>query len=726
MRKPLLTALLGLGLCAHAFAQERTIVLDTLQIRGTRIDGTIPMTFTDLRAEDLRKVNLGKDIPLLIQRTPSVVSTSDAGMGIGYTGLRIRGVDDTRINVTINGIPLNDAESHGVFWVNLPDLASSVGNLQIQRGVGSSVNGPAAFGASVNLRTAPPALEPHGRLTTAAGAFGTRRLTAQAGTGRFGAGWSIDGRLSRIASDGFIDRASSDLASGFLTINRQTDAGLWSAQLISGSETTYQAWNGVPEARLRGDQAGMNHYADQHFLSPAARAHLLASGNRTYNAYTYDNQVDRYRQDHYQLHHWRNLAPGWTLHAALHATRGRGYYEEFKEAEAGRNYDPAIPADQESDLIRRRWLDNTFAGFVSHIRYGSGAWSTEIGVAANRYVGDHFGEVIWARGLPALDKNHRYYDNTGRKRDASVFLRTVRTAGPWSTYADLQLRRIEYEFLGKDHDGSDLAQTDVLRFVNPKVGITYTLAGGGRAYASYAVGRKEPTRNDYVDSTPGSRPRPETLHDVEMGYRWEHPRGYLGANLYAMRYRDQLILTGQVNDVGAYTRTNVRESRRRGIELEAGYAITARWSTTANATFSRSSMPTFTEYLDDYDNGGQAAFTYRDTDLAFAPRFVGALGTAYEGDRFRLGLHAKAVSRQYLDNASARSRSIDPYAVFELEAGWKLTTNARIDLTIYNLMDAVYETNGYTYGWIGGGEQRFDFYYPQAGRHGILQLTVEL
>jgi iron complex outermembrane receptor protein len=364
-------------------------------IYGQRVDATVPVTFTEVSRAELRRVNLGRDIPALLLSSPSVVSTSDAGMGVGYTGLRIRGTDDTRINVTINGIPLNDAESHGVFWVNLPDFASSVGSMQIQRGVGSSVNGPAAFGASVNIETHAAATAPSGELTTGYGSFNTGRTTLTLGTGLLPSNWAIDGRLSRITSDGFIDRATSDLESGMLTISRTGARDVFSVNLMSGAERTYQAWNGVPEARLRGDVAGMNHYADQHWLSDAERAHLLASGNRTYNAYTYDDQVDRYRQTHLQAHYRRLIGDAWSTHVGLHYTLGSGYYEEFRVAQDPADYGFA-PGDA-SDLIRRRWLDNDFYGIVASAERRSGRSTFTLGGALNRYDGDHFGEVIWAR-----------------------------------------------------------------------------------------------------------------------------------------------------------------------------------------------------------------------------------------------------------------------------------------------------------------------------------------
>lgn len=701
----------------------KQVVVPERIVYGQRVDATVPVTFTEVSRAELRRVNLGRDIPALLLSSPSVVSTSDAGMGVGYTGLRIRGTDDTRINVTINGIPLNDAESHGVFWVNLPDFASSVGSMQIQRGVGSSVNGPAAFGASVNIETDAAATAPYGDITTGYGSFNTGRTTLKLGTGRLASNWAIDGRLSRITSDGFIDRATSDLESGMLSIARYGARDVFSVNLMSGAERTYQAWNGVLEARLKGDVAGMNDYADQHGLSPEARAHLLASGNRTYNAYTYDDQVDRYRQTHLQAHYRRLIGDAWSTHVGLHYTLGSGYFEEFRVAQDPAGYGFA-PGDA-SDLIRRRWLDNDFYGIVTSAEHRSARGTLTLGGALNRYDGDHFGEVIWARDIPDADIRARYYDNTGVKTDASAFAKWNMNLGEQTNlFADMQVRHVEYSFLGYDTNLDNVTQTATMTFLNPKFGVVRRLGERHRWYASYAVGSKEPTRRDYTQSTADARPKHETLHDLELGYRYQSPRFSAGVNVYHMSYDNQLVLTGAVNDVGAYIRQNVKESVRRGIELEAATVLFDHLVVDGNLTLSRSVLPEFVEYLDNYDDGGQTAFRYTDTDISFSPRVIGALNLRWETDRFSVGTQFKGVSRQYLDNAMSVSRSLDPYATMDLVLSASVTERVRAQAIVYNLLNAENESNGYTYGWIGGGEQRFNFYYPQAGRHVMMQVTI--
>ncbi len=716
-----------LSLLVLLFAQPtdtlKQIIIPDQIIVGQRVDATIPVTYSELTRSQIRRLDLGKDIPALLLSSPSVVSTSDAGMGVGYTGIRIRGTDDTRINVTINGIPLNDAESHGVFWVNLPDFATSIGSMQIQRGVGSSVNGPAAFGASVNIETAAASTQPFVEIVSGAGSFNTSRQTLRFGTGLLPSRWSFEGRLSRITSDGFIDRAASDLGSSFLTMTRTGTNDIFSVQVMSGSERTYQAWNGVPEARLRGDVAGMNEYADQNFLSPEERAHLLASGNRTYNAYTYEDQVDRYKQNHLHMHYRRILAPNWSAHVGLHGTLGAGYYEEFRNGQDPEDY--GFSPGASSDLIRRRWLDNRFYGIVSSVEKKSERSSIVIGTSINRYDGDHFGEVIWARDIAEADIRSRYYDNTGFKTDVSAYAKwNVSVTSAFSVFTDVQVRNVYYRFLGIDTNLNDVTQNETLLFVNPKIGTVYRMGESARAYASFGVGNKEPTRRDFTQSTPESRPKHETLYDLEAGYRFQSPDLFFGVNSYWMMYENQLVLTGEVNDVGAYNRENVKESFRQGIELEAGMRMMDHLIVDGNLTLSRSILPEFIEYLDDYDNGGQTAIRYTNTDISFSPRAIGALNARWETRFYSVGMSTKGVSRQFLDNSSLQSRSLDPYATVDLNASYSPTSFLTIQAVMYNALNAEYETNGYTYGWIGGGEQRFNFYYPQAGRHMMVQLMV--
>jgi iron complex outermembrane recepter protein len=711
--------------------QEISIVLvpvavqrDEVLIRSHRVDESEPLTYTNVTREQIERNNLGQDIPWLLQNTPSVVSTSDAGAGVGYTGIRIRGVDPTRINVTVNGIPLNDSESHGVFWVNMPDFATSVDNIQIQRGVGASTNGPAAFGASLNLQTTTLNPEAYGTFTNSYGSFNTRRHNMQVGTGLLGNSWAFDGRLSMIKSDGYIDRAFSDLTSWYLSGARYGERSLLKVNVFSGTEQTYQAWNGVPE-------------------------HIL-SENRTFNEFTYENQTDNYSQHHYQVHYSQELLPEWTANASLHYTRGEGYYEEFRANDRLNTYGigPVVVGGEtisRSDLVRRRWLDNHFYGVVFNSEYRpSDRFRLTMGGGYNEYDGDHFGEVIWARFAGESEIGDRYYDNNGFKTDFNSYARlsyhiTPRLIG----FGDLQVRRITYTFLGIGENPAapsnpdaprliDMEQTDRLTFLNPKAGLVYRLNDEHRLYASISIGNKEPTRRDYTRATPGNRPQHETLYNVEAGYRADFGRYYLGLNYYLMQYDNQLILTGEINDVGAYIRTNVPDSYRTGIEAEGGVMLTDWLQWSGNATLSRNKIQEYTAFLDNYDVAEfrQDAVIHRDVDIAFSPSFIGASVLRLARRGFSAELQSKYVSRQFLDNTQTRLRSLDPYLVNDVLVGYSFgglthVRDIRLSLQVNNVLNSLYESNGYTFGYIAGGDaQYFNYYYPQAGRHYMLQLVV--
>lgn len=693
------------------YLDARSYVSDDVVLTSQRVDESTPMSYTNVNREELEERNLGQDLPLLLDMEPSVVSTSDAGAGIGYTGLRIRGVDPTRINVTINGIPLNDSESHGVFWVNMPDLASSIESLQIQRGAGTSTNGQAAFGASVNIQTGSLRQDPYASVTNAFGSYNTRRHNILAGTGLLDNGWSFDARLSKTESDGYIDRAFSDLSSYALTASRYGDRSLLTFNILSGREQTYQAWNGVPESAL--------------------------DSNRRMNEFEYDNQTDNYRQDHYQLHYSYRFSDRWLGNASLHYTYGRGYFEEFREndALASYNIDPVHVGDEvitESDIIRRRWLDNDFYGFVLSSEYSTDRLRLIVGGGYNQYDGDHFGEVIWARFAGDSDIRERYYDNNGFKTDGNVYAKlTYNLTDNLSAYGDLQGRRIYYEFLGFDRDLSNVTQDDELWFFNPKAGLTWQFRPAQRLYASFSVAGKEPTRREYTRSTPDSRPNKETLYNVEAGYRGEFGRGYAGTNVYYMLYNDQLILTGELNDVGQAIRSNVPDSYRLGLELEGGYRFLNWLQWSGNITLSQNKIDEYTEFIDNFDTGVQEEITYTNTDIALSPSVISASQLRFSYGSFRADVKSQFVSRQYLDNSGRNDRSIDPYFVTDLNLSYRNTSVPYVraltaSVQINNVFNELYETNGYTFGFISGGEnQRFNYYYPQAERNLLAQLRLE-
>lgn len=697
-----------------------TYVSDEVLVEATRVDESIPVTFSNLDKEEIQKRNLGQDVPYLLNLTPSTVVTSDAGAGIGYTGIRIRGVDPARINVTINGIPVNDAESHSVFWVNLPDIASSIDNIQVQRGVGTSTNGAAAFGGSINLQTSSNSLDPYAEINTGVGSFNTRKANIQLGSGLMKNGWSFEGRLSQINSDGFIDRASSDLNSFYLSGSKRGKRSLLKADIFSGDEVTYQAWYGVEESVLEGGNRTFNEAGMEKSGSP------------------YQNQVDDYGQDYYQLHYSYNLQDNWSLNTSLYYTKGAGYYEEYKAGEDLSDYgiSPVSPGDTtQSDLIRRRWLDNDFYGMVFSTKYThSASWNLTFGGGLNKYDGDHFGEVIWARFAGNSEFEDRYYDNNAIKTDANVYGKAQYFFNEnLSSYLDLQVRTISYEFDGIDIQNNtvvDIRDRDNLTFFNPKFGLSYTVNDENRLFASFGIASKEPTRDEYVESSVASRPDPETLYNVETGYRGDFGQFFVGAYGYAMLYEDQLVVTGQINDVGGVVRQNVPNSSRLGIELEGGVSITSNFSWAANATFSKNKIENYTEFIDDYDNGGQVERNFSDTDIALSPSIIANSILGFSENGLTTELTTKYVSKQYLDNTQNDARSIDPYLVNDLRISYAFTNlsfakGITANLMINNLLDEKYETNGYTFGYVFGGEQRFNYYYPQAGRNFLLQVKWE-
>lgn len=705
---------------------SQTIMSNEVFVKALRVDEASPMAYENISREEIKKQNFGQDMPYMIGGTPSVTTTSDAGTGIGYTGLRIRGVDQGRINVTVNGIPVNDAESHNVFWVNMPDLASSVENIQIQRGVGTSTQGAAAFGATMNIQTSQMRPEAYGEVNTSVGSFNSRKANIMLGSGMMENGWQFEGRLSKIESDGYIDRAFSDLKSFYLSGAKHGENSLLRVDVFSGKEQTYQAWYGVSESQLE-------------------------NGNRTYNPAgmekpnkPYDNQTDNYQQDHYQLHYSYQLGKNWNANASLHYTYGRGYYEEYKADQSLNEYDfnPIQLPDttiSQSDLVRQLWLDNHFYGGVFSTQYNkSDQWSLTVGGGYNEYDGDHFGEVVWAEFSGNTEVENKYYKNNAFKTDFNTYVKaTYNITDDLSAFADAQVRHITYEFLGKDRQPApgggqqvvNVQQTDRLTFFNPKGGLTYNFKDNQRVYASMSVGNKEPTRDEYVNSTPDNRPVHETLYDWEAGYKGNFNRFFVEANLYYMDYKNQLILTGEINDVGAYIRQNVPDSYRAGVELQAGIQLLESLEWSGNATLSRNKIEEYTYYLDNYDTGGQQATTYTDSDIAFSPNFIGNSKLQFNHNGFSAAVNTKYVSKQYLDNTQAESRSLDPYLVNDLQISYDWSTspllnNLEAALKVNNIFNEMYESNGYTYGYIAGGEQQFfNYYYPQAGRNIMLQLS---
>lgn len=723
-----------------AFAQDslKTQELDDVIVYATRAKENTPTTYSEITREQIEKVNLGQDLPILLNLSPSLVTTSDAGAGVGYTGLRIRGSDATRINVTINGIPVNDSESHGVFWVNMPDLASSVDNIQIQRGVGTSTNGAAAFGATVNLQTNVPSQDAYAEVNNSFGSFNTRKHTLMYNTGLLNNKWSFESRLSKIASDGYIDRAESDLQSYFLSGGYYGKKTIVKALVFGGKEVTYQSWWGTPQAVLENDEAGIEAIISNNGYSEAQAQNIRTAG-RTFNYYLYENEVDNYQQDHYQLHLSHSLSSDWTLNVAGHYTYGRGYFEQFREDDDFADYNLSNVTIGDStitstDLIRRRWLDNHFYGTTFSLNYLGKDLDITLGGAWNKYDGDHFGEIIWAQYASNSEIRDRYYDNVGLKTDFNTYLKANYQLSNLNLFADMQVRKVDYETIGVDNDLRAIDTGDDYTFFNPKVGATYTLNESSNVYASFAIGNREPVRNDFVDAPGGVTPQHETLRNLEVGYRKFGQDFSFQANYYLMDYENQLVLTGELNDVGSNVRQNVPDSYRMGIELVGAYQFTNQLRWDANLTLSRNKIKNFTEVLynygENFDEFNIEETRFTDTDISFSPNIISGSRLTYSPlEGFEAAILSKYVGKQFLDNTSNDARSIDAYFINDLGLSYDFSIesvkNVNVSLLVNNVLDVEYSSNGYTFGYAGGDYVvRENYFYPQAGRNFLLALNV--
>lgn len=722
---------------------ENVLMGEEVIVYATRANDKTPTTYSEVSKEEIAERNLGQDMPFLLRFTPSMVTTSDGGAGVGYTGMRIRGSDATRINVTVNGIPINDSESHGTFWVNMPDFASSVNNVQVQRGVGTSTNGAAAFGATISMQTSLPSEEAYGQIDNSFGSFNTRKHTAIYNTGLIKDHWSFEGRLSQIASDGYLDRASADLKSYYLAGGYYGDKTIIKALTFSGKEVTYQAWYGTPEAKLKRDNQGIQDVIDLggEYTTQEQIDNLKNSGRR-FNYYLYDNEVDNYQQDHYQLHLNHSFSGKLNVNASAHYTYGRGYFEQYRNDDEFSHYglsdivlnDTVLTS---TDLIRRRWLDNHFYGLTFSANYQDGRLTSTLGGGYNFYDGDHFGEIIWSQYASNSKIRERYYDNFGRKSDFNVYSKTnYQASRDLNLFADLQIRMIDYHTKGVDSDLRNIDTGGDYVFFNPKFGATYTLSSASNIYGSFAIGNREPVRTDFIDSPNGQTPKHETLRNLEAGYRLNKRNFQFSANYYLMDYVNQLVPTGALNDVGSSLRANVDKSYRTGIELVAGARITEILEIAGNVSFSQNKIDSFQEVVYDYaygfgEEGYEVINEYKNTDIAFSPNVIaGALVTLFPIEGFSIQLSGKYIGRQYLDNTSNKDRIIDDYLINDLIVEYKFSVKSmeqiKLSLMINNLFNVKYSSNGYTWGYLYDGFlYQQNNYYPQAGTNFLAGLSMK-
>jgi iron complex outermembrane receptor protein len=703
-----------------SWSQEKkdTIDLPPVEVRAVIAPPTAPFAKTNLDKKEIARQNLGQDLPFLLNQTPSVVVNSDAGNGVGYTGIRIRGTDATRINVTLNGIPYNDAESQGTFFVDLPDFASSVNRIQIQRGVGTSTNGAGAFGATINFSTNEVNKKAYAEINNSFGSFNTWKNTIKAGTGLLGNHFTIDARASRVSSDGYIDRASTNLRSGYLSVAYLSDKNDLRLNILSGKEKTYQAWNGVSESDLKTHRT-INYAGMEKPGEP------------------YDNETDNYRQDHYQLFFTHRINPNFSFNVAGFLTPGKGYYEEYRADEDYTKYGLTYPVVggntiTETDLIRQLWLKNYYYGSIFSLQKQSAKTRLTFGGAITKYDGNHFGEVIWSEQV--WNGSKRWYDLDASKKDFNVYGKWQQDlTDQFQLFADAQYRRVDYDLLGF-RDNPDLFINNTYDFFNPKIGLSYH-QNNWLAYVSYSVAHKEPNRDDF-EAGKDQQPKPETLQDWEAGIERKNNRSFLSANLYYMKYKDQLVLTGQINDVGAYTRTNIPNSYRLGIELQGSSMINKWLKAAANLTLSRNRIKNFTEYIDAYDASynwtGQNTKFYKESAISFSPDVIGAATvTLIPVKQLNIDLLSKYAGKQYLDNTENESRKLHPYftedvrAIYSFSKSW--LKNVDLIFQVNNVFNKKYEPNGYTFSYYVASDLTTEnYYYPMAGTNWMFGVNVKL
>jgi iron complex outermembrane recepter protein len=685
----------------------KTTELKEVTVSSVRAKDKNPITYTNVSKEEITPRNLGQDIPVLLQYLPSVVSTTDAGNGVGYTYMRVRGSDGSRINVTLNGIPFNDSESQGTFFVNLPDFASSLESVQLQRGVGTSTNGAGAFGASLNMQTKSYQEEAFAEIANSFGSFNTRKHTVSFGTGLHN-NFELNGRISNISSDGFIDRASSDMFGYFFNANYVKENTLIKFLAFGGKEKTYQAWYGLEDPeKLRNDRT----------FNPAGM-YFDEDGNMQF----YDNETDNYWQNHFQLHWSEKWSEKWVSNAALHYTKGKGYFEQYKEDQDLTDYNlPDFNGNPISDLVRKRWLDNNFFGATFSLNYKNNKTDVLIGGAANRYLGLHYGEVVWTQNY--IPGPNRYYDNYGNKDDVNFYAKISQDVdSKLNLFADLQYRMVFYDATSVNFDDVN----DTFRFFNPKAGLNYQLDSKNAFYGYFGVANKEPRRDDYENGAT----KPERLFDYELGWKYNSKNIRFNTNAFYMHYIDQLVLTGALNDVGAPVFTNSGNSYRLGLEIEAVIRLSDKFLISPNITLSQNKNEDFFFQRDgELQNLGN-------TNIAYSPNIIAGNIITYSPIKLlNISLLSKFVGEQYMGNIDSENSKLRDYTVNDLNVTYEWKINKGIKSIYFsglvnNIFDRTYESNGYFYtyddDWSGPNITTIEGagFYPQAGINFLAGVTL--
>ena len=710
-----------MGIPFHLFSQEK--VIDTIQgrkqdlnevvVQSIRVKYSSPISHSNISKAELSLRNLGQDLPILLNFLPSIITTSDAGNGVGYTGIRIRGVSPQSTNITINGIPFNDPESHGTYWVNLPDFTSSIESLQVQRGVGTSTNGSGAFGASVNILTDAVSQNAYTEISNSVGSYNTFKHTVKFSTGKINDAFELSGRLSKIDSDGYIERAFSDLKSYFIQGSYVHGNTFIKALTFGGHEKTYQSWFGVTKEQIL--------------------------ENRRQNPYTYKNEIDNYKQDHYQFHWNEKINDRWSTNIGLNYTYGRGYFEQFRENDLVKTYGGIVESDVDAngielgttDLIRRRWLDNNFYFLNASANYKSSKLNMTFSSSYSTYNGDHFGEVIWARKFGKDNSvRDRYYDGNGVKTDFSIFGKaSYLLNNNLEFYGDLQVRNVGYKTTGLTSDLVNMIIDKSYKFFNPKFGLSFKLNSNSIIYGSYSRANREPSRSDYESNI---NIRPEQLNDFELGWRYMKNGLKFNVNSYYMSYNEQLVLTGALDDVGTPIRTNSGSSYRIGIEADAQLMLSNFFTVNSNMTLSSNKNKQILSLIDG------KIFDFGKTDISFSPEFITSNTIIYiPKDNFRLSLLSKYVGMQYMGNTDSINSKLDSYFVNDISVSYQINTNRffksiLISGLINNVFDVEYVSNGYYYTYddtwsIPGQVKTLDGagYYPQATRNFFFGLTLK-